>query len=158
MYGTSILLAGGIAANTIFLLNGEKQPVTDTQSIREYSYSWERTDSNIITEDMLRNFKRLDSFAELPDNWNGYGAGRISEKLIEKTKRIIFGLSVQPMLFPTGRKSIQFEYEKPDGEYLEFEVFEDRITLLHISGDEETEKDIDEETVFGEVVRFHAFV
>ena len=42
---------------------------------------------------------------------------------------------IQPRIFPTARNSIQFEYEKQDGEYLEFELFEDgRLKKFSYSG------------------------
>lgn len=44
-------------------------------------------------------------------------------------------LSVLPDIFPTFRDSIQFEHEKQNGEYLEFEIFEDKIGIFCIAAD-----------------------
>ncbi|KJE25644.1 hypothetical protein LG52_3208 [Geobacillus kaustophilus] len=36
----------------------------------------------------------------------------------------------QPKLFPTARDSIQLEFEKENGDYLEFELFENKIDVF----------------------------
>lgn len=35
----------------------------------------------------------------------------------------------EPFVCPTACGSIQFEYEKDNGDYLEFEIYEDRIEV-----------------------------
>lgn len=45
-------------------------------------------------------------------------------------------LPIFPDIFFTFRDSVQFEYEKSNGAYLEFEVFEDKIGVFSISSDE----------------------
>ena len=70
--------------------------------------------------------------AELEENWNGYGAKAFSQKLIEKCKGIIYDLEVQPNIFPTGRQSVQFQYELEDRSYLEFEIFEENVSCLEV--------------------------
>lgn len=44
-------------------------------------------------------------------------------------------LPILPDIFPTFRDSVQFEYEKSNGEYLEFEIFEDKIGVFCIADD-----------------------
>lgn len=39
-------------------------------------------------------------------------------------------LEAEPFVCSTACGSIQFEYEKEDGEYLEFEIYEDRIEVF----------------------------
>ena len=53
-----------------------------------------------------------------------------SEKLISKCKCIIKSLDQSPDIFPTGRGSIQFQFELEDRSYLELEIFEDKINAL----------------------------
>ena len=79
-----------------------------------------------------QNLFRLDEIAELEENWNGYGAKAFSQKLIEKCKGIIYDLEVQPNIFPTGRQSVQFQYELEDRSYLEFEIFEENVSCLEV--------------------------
>lgn len=155
---TAFLLTSGIAANSFFALNEEKQTYTACTDIKMYTFEPVKNQTNIFTGDMIKNLKKLDSFTELEENWNGYDAEKISPELINKVRKVIYDLPVQPMVFPTGRKSIQLEYEKPDGEYLEFEIFEDRTVMLHIDGDNEDERNIDDDIISEEVIRFHACV
>ena len=50
-------------------------------------------------------------------------------------------LTAEHFICPTACGSIQFEYEKENGEYLEFEIYEDRIEFFSISqkGEEQEE-------------------
>ncbi len=70
------------------------------------------------------NLQLLESFKHLQDDWNGYGAKAFSKAFIERIKEIVSGLDKSPKIFPTGRNSVQLEYEKDNGDYLEFEVYE----------------------------------
>lgn len=79
-----------------------------------------------------QNLIRLDEISKLEENWNGYGAKAFSQELIGKCKDIINNLEFQPKIFPTGRKSVQFQYELEDRSYLEFEIFEDKISCLEV--------------------------
>ena len=38
----------------------------------------------------------------------------------------------QPQIFPTGRQSIQLQYELADRSYLEFEIFEEKVSCLEV--------------------------
>lgn len=66
----------------------------------------------------------LESFLTLPKNWNNNGAMTPSKELVNKMKGIVSVLPIQPEVFLTARDSIQFQYEKDNGNYLEFELFE----------------------------------
>jgi len=75
----------------------------------------------------LNNLKKID---KLKSDWNLNCAKPFKNKLIGKCANILITLPYQPEVFPTARESIQFEYEKPNGHYLEFEIFENDITVL----------------------------
>lgn len=79
-----------------------------------------------------RNLKKLKELSAMPDDWNGYGAEAFLEEHISKCREIIDSLFFQPELFPTAAGSIQMEYEKKTGEYLEFNVFLDHIEVFNI--------------------------
>ncbi len=81
-------------------------------------------DINLEETKMKRNLNKLDAFYHLSDNWNGNGAAPLPSCIIENMKDIIMSLKHQPDIFPTACDSIQFEYEKGSGEYLEFELSE----------------------------------
>lgn len=81
------------------------------------------------------------SFRHLNENWNGYNALPISDDTINEATYLLHQLSGLPSVFPTGRDSIQFEYENFETEnYLEIEVFANKHTESYaILGDEEIE-------------------
>ena len=76
------------------------------------------------------NLEKIQDISELKDDWNGNGASAFKDTLIQKMKYLILRLNVQPEIFPTARGSIQFEYEKETGEYLEFELFDTKLKVL----------------------------
>lgn len=82
---------------------------------------------------------KIEYIKSLKNNWNGYGTKPISESIINKALKLIKELKPIPEVFPTGRDSIQFEWEK-DELYLEMEIFEDKIEIFSLS--EPHEKDI----------------
>ena len=98
------------------------------------------------------NLIKLEDIKKLKFNWNGYNAKPIPEEIIEKVKKVIIklGNDKQPEIFPTGRETIQIEYEYKKKEiyyvveknfhipklnesrerYLEFEFYKDKIKCL----------------------------
>ena len=67
------------------------------------------------------NLKKLDVISNLNDNWDGYGAKPLQKKLIALTADLIRKLYIQPEIFPTADGTIQLEFEKDNGDYLEFQ-------------------------------------
>lgn len=85
----------------------------------------------------------LDEIATLKENWNNNGASEFSENLIKKCYNILEQLPMEPFICPTACGSVQFEYEKKNGEYLEFEIYEDKIeSYLIMSDGKEQEKNL----------------
>lgn len=74
--------------------------------------------------------RALKDISVLQDNWNENGAKSFSRELVEKCYKILRQLTAEPFICPTACGSIQFEYEKENGEYLEFEIYEDRIEFF----------------------------
>ena len=56
----------------------------------------------------------------------------VSPIAIDNALRILFNLKEQPEVFKTGESSIQLQFESSDRSYLEFEVFEKRITCMFV--------------------------
>lgn len=83
-----------------------------------------------MNKDALKSVYRLKEIEELPYDWNGYGAKPFSTMLIDKCQGIANALTHQPQIYPTGRQSIQFQYELEDRSYLEFEIFENKTMCL----------------------------
>lgn len=67
------------------------------------------------------NSMKLAQIAMLNDNWDGYGAEHIPYDTLHRAQHLIHALHVQPEIFPTASGAIQIEYEKDNGDYLEFQ-------------------------------------
>lgn len=90
---------------------------TDTTS-KSISYN------SVVDYKKSNNFRTLEEIEALQSNWNGNGADSFSVDLISKVREFVVSAIIQPDIFPTARDSIQIEYEKDNGDYLEFEFFE----------------------------------
>jgi hypothetical protein len=112
---------------------------SSTHKLNSYYYSRVRENQK-----QLDNIQKLRSFMELKNNWNDNGASTLNKEMISFCINLIKSLYRQPDVFSTGRQSIQFEYEKENGEYLEFEIFHDHIDIF---GMDEYDNER-EETVF----------
>lgn len=88
---------------------------------------------------MHSNLEKILSFRELQDNWNLYKAPAFSPTLIEKAICTIKSLPQQPKVFPTGRSTVQFEYDYNPDYYLEIEVFDDHYGILEMQNEKELE-------------------
>ncbi len=88
----------------------------------------------------------IDYLGKLPYDWNHNGAQPFSPKLIDRCHKILDCLSYRPFIAPTACGSIQFEYEKDNGDYLEIEVFEDKVkmytkTMIYLEGYQNIDQD-----------------
>ena len=54
----------------------------------------------------------------------------VSHKVFENTLDIVLNVIRQPEIFKTYENSVNLQYELKDKSYLEFEVFDDRITCM----------------------------
>ncbi len=106
--------------------------------------------------ELRRNFKLLESFKKLEKNWNDNNAPAFSEKLVNRVFKIIRDLEYQPQIFPTGRNSIQIEFESKNEDYLEFEIFNEKIVSFREFQNEEEGKEIGEQQVLLYVKEFYA--
>ena len=98
---------------------------------------------NSLEKNYIEASTKLNEIAKLENNWNNNGANSISAKLIEKCREIVMQLAAEPFICPTACGSIQFEYEKENGDYLEFEIYEDRIEVfLYTTSDGKQEFDL----------------
>lgn len=73
--------------------------------------------------------------------------------LKSKCLDILSTVDQQPEIFPTGRGSIQFEYEKDNGDYLEFEISLDSIDVLEIKSGIEKEFKVSSYSQIDQLVR-----
>ena len=84
---------------------------------------------------MLVNLNKLHEYSQLEYNWNDNRAEPFEKELINLAWKKINELEIQPDVFPTACDSIQFEYEKENEDYLEFEIYTDRIEVFRIIGE-----------------------
>ena len=133
--------------------------VSDFQKI-EYADNSSTKEVDSRVEDMLCSFDRLRRISGLGNNWNGDGAGPFDAKLVESVKNIIPKLIVQPEIFPTGRGSIQLEYNGINESYLEIEIKESdtaMVFMIEKSGAESEKRiQLNEEIINAMIKDFYA--
>jgi hypothetical protein len=112
--------------------------------------------SNRFSLDRLKmNKMRLQSFAKLDENWNGYSAMVIDKETIDKVEKIISSLDFQPSIFPTGRGSIQIEKFIDDNNLVEIEISRDEIFSYSIINGIENEGNITEQEINKLITSLH---
>lgn len=99
-----------------------------------FSYCFGRTaiysyNGTLLGEKQQESYARLDELAAYKADWNGNGANPFATELINICKDIINELRYQPEIYPTAIGAIQFEYDKDDGSYIEFEVYPDKANV-----------------------------
>lgn len=100
---------------------------------------------------LQENIVKLHLFGDLKTDWNGYGAKPFTKRLFQICADILRKLDYQPEVFPTGRNTIQFEYNK-DEEYLEFEIGENKIGCYQDAPNEIPQEGIIQESQIYEIV------
>lgn len=125
---------------------------------RGISLSWDGI--SVMKNRLEQSLAQIAEIEELENNWNGNGASAFTSTIIQKVRELVIGLVVQPTILPTGRASIQLEYENEDGDYLEFEIFENgRLKMFSYKKDGCSEtKDILSTSVNEVVYKFYGHV
>lgn len=116
------------------------------------------TEGYMLNTQLEENILRINEIKELPDNWNGYGAKRFSEKIISHVTNIIYNLPNQPDIYPTAQESIQLEFNNELGDYLEFEIFENETInkfILKQNGISEKYENISKDTMSRDIEAFY---
>ncbi len=80
----------------------------------------------------IESLRILREIQNLGPDWNGYQADPIPLEVIGLSRNIVMMLAPQPEIYPTGRGTIQMQYELFDRSYLEFEIYTDRINVLAV--------------------------
>lgn len=80
--------------------------------------------------DLKTSLEYLNSFASVDTDWSGNPMKPVSASVLNLAEYILHHLPVQPMLNLTGRSTVQMEYHKPDGQYFEIEVFDEKIFVM----------------------------
>ena len=96
---------------------------------------------------LLDNKRKLINISRLNDNWNGYGSPSINQSIITLVMNLIDDLEIQPSIFPTGRGTLQLEFNGLNDSYLEFEFGEQEISFFSSKDEEENEGSISEDQI-----------
>lgn len=80
---------------------------------------------------MQDNLKILDEIKEYKKGWNGHEAPPFSSTHIDNCKEVIKHLDIQPIINPTARKSILFQWNSDTGE-LCYEISEFLVSKVYI--------------------------
>ena len=80
-------------------------------------------------EKRLKLIEKIESFRNLKENWNGYGALPLPKNVINKAIILASEMYPIPEAFPTACDSIQLEWEM-DCTYLELEIFENETNVF----------------------------
>lgn len=122
-----------------------KSPIPETIINTIYSasqavsfYYDAKTGISATSPEQLANLKRLFDIVNLEEDWNGYGARPIDQKVITTCATIVRYIAIQPTVLPTPRNSIDLSYRLEDKSYLEFEVFVDKIICVKVPQDHYT--------------------
>ena len=119
-----------------------------------YSYiAMKRLKSAEKNLDIVNNRIILNDIAHLKENWNDNKANPLPSSLIEKCTNLITQLEVQPFISPTACGAIQMEYEKENGDYLELEVYSERIEVYQVINNVEHENTLTSSNYLNEVKR-----
>ncbi len=73
---------------------------------------------NIKTE----NHEKLKIIENLKDGWNGHGAPAFSGKLMDKARKLIDELLIQPEIFPTTTGKMRLEYENSRHDHMDIMI------------------------------------
>ncbi|MEA4934136.1 MAG: hypothetical protein VB071_11260 [Lawsonibacter sp.] len=95
-----------------------------------YPQDFVNYNGDVKVDRKLLNISKLKEIQQLDENWNGYGALPVPESVIQSVNSFLDNCSVQPNIFPTAQQSIQCEYNRIDGSYLEIEIFVDHVSIF----------------------------
>ncbi|WP_445381586.1 hypothetical protein [Robiginitalea sp. IMCC43444] len=145
---TTVPVLTPLAIMTVADTGVEKFVSDKTETDSEKEFLWLLSNSTELDNSLpslfyaiKRNVDTLDEFLGFPENWNGHHGEKFSAPLIGRVKSLVQELKFQPEIFPTGRGSIQLEYDHNEN-YLEIEIFENQVQVLIERNDVEIEKEI----------------
>lgn len=106
-----------------------KEMIDNTAEYREGT-SIKYFGGTVISSDLGKNVNRVRSFAGLKDGWDGETGKKFSIVFLDSIVDLLKKLTDQPEVFPISDGSIQLEYETEQGDYLEFEISEEKSVTM----------------------------
>ncbi len=137
---------------------GSSSTILDFLFVNRINVSFIINDGRYLSSSLKKSYSCLEAIRSLPQNWNGNDAPAFTNDHIDYLRRIVRTLDIQPEINPTANGSIQLEYEKPEGDYLEYEVFADhQIKRFYYSAEGNVEREfIKEESMPSDVQSFNS--
>lgn len=120
-----------VSAKNIFLKNIYNGYEVKNMTGITASYNF-LTHNGALSKEQLVNLDRLSEISKLSRNWDGHNSAQINSTVIENARTFIKKIYKQPVVFPTGRNSIQMQYELTDNSYLEFEIFGNKVLCMKV--------------------------
>lgn len=109
----------------------------------------------LALQKLTQNQLLVNSFRSLEQGWNGYNGMPIGEPVIKATSNLLPDITPQPKIFPTGRGTIQIEYQIGE-DYFEAEISENGGTIFLVKNGEESEFDAQLNEIPAIIREFHA--
>lgn len=120
-----------------------------------------QSDSSVVNMDLIDmlqmgvdNYQRLQEISQLKAGWDGHNARPVSERIINRTKELLIELPSGAKIYPTGRSTIQIEYNKGEDYYFEIEVFSSSYEIYWVKGDQEFEGNSNKRELLNQVKLF----
>lgn len=89
------------------------------------------------TKTLDENLHSIDLMGEFEQDWNGNGALTFPEDSLDTFRKVLKSTSVQPYcLSPTGRRSLVLTFDRGNEEYMDFEIFRDKVTFVFIKNND----------------------
>ena len=85
------------------------------------------------------NYIRIQEISRLKVGWDGFKAQPIPVSVISRTKKLLMTLPNGAQIFPTGRRSVQIEYNKGEDNYLEIEISAKSYEIYSVKDEDEFE-------------------
>ena len=96
---------------------------------------FQNSSNSVINKEKAKAKHLIAEIANLKKNWNNNEADPIPCNILLKAFETVEVLPIVPDIFPTACGTIQFEYEKDTGEYLELELQEKAIKVFNIDSE-----------------------
>lgn len=82
-------------------------------------------------------YEKIIEMAKLKENWDGYHAPEIDKQCLVHATNIVSAMHNKMFICPTGRGTIQIEWEDEDNNYIEIEIWPSgECKAFYMSGEE----------------------
>lgn len=156
--GETIIVPRKQSRNVVIMSEERYNNLNNSKRIEKYIMSLS-SDAGLTGNVKSDNLRKLEAIGSLRDNWNGNGAPALPEDVVDRVKKLIDELPIQPEVFPTALKTIQLEYDNARHDHMEIEIGDkDTVEVFTVlrSGDESVEQIVfGRDTISEKVLEFY---